>query len=176
MSVSTKIDVKNIVSILLEGASLGSFVFHTHFQLNFYCQVGKKIGEKEIPREVRLSILSDWWFGDKEEWDKTVKKMTKEFAFIEPEEPVLAFKLAALRWSEGSVIRSTKLSSEKLEIIFECGESITILNNDEEDCAWELHELNKENFDNCWSVLCGRGEYILIYAKMINMKVITIVM
>lgn len=74
-------DAENILRVLLEGASLGSFLFHTHFQLNFDCEAGKKLGEKEIPKEVCLSILSNWWFGDKEEWDKSV----------------LEFKLAALR-------------------------------------------------------------------------------
>lgn len=135
-------DAENILRVLLEGASLGSFLFYTHFQLNFYCEAGKKLGEKEIPREVRLSILSNWWFGDKEEWDKSV----------------LASNLAALRWTEGSIIQSVKLTSEKLEIIFECGEIITILNNDEKDCAWELFNLDCDGNNNCWYVVCEGGD------------------
>ena len=38
-----------------------------------------------------LTILSDWWFGDKEEWDCTVKRMTEDCDYVEPEEPVQPF-------------------------------------------------------------------------------------
>lgn len=163
-------DAENILRVLLEGASLGSFLFHTHFQLNFYCEAGKKLGEKEIPREVHLSILSNWWFGDKEEWDKTVKKLTEGLDFIEPEEPVLEFKLAALRRIEGASIQSVKLTSEKLEIIFECGEIITILNNGEEDCAWELFNLDCDGNNHGWYVVCEGGDISSVMPRVLGKR------
>ena len=92
MNLIENLDEKNIVHALLEGAFLASFIFHTHFQLIFDCQRDKEFKDKKLPREITLSILSDWWFGDKEEWDRTVKRMTEGRDYVEPEEPVLAFK------------------------------------------------------------------------------------
>lgn len=159
MNLIANIDEENIVNALLEGAGLSSFTFHTNFVLKFCCKINKKFSEKQLPMEVNLSIMSDWWFGDKEDWDKTVNKLTKEFNFVEPDEPVLAFKLAALRWSDGSDISYVHLSSEKIELIFDCGESITILNNNkEEGLAWEIFECNFQDVNNCWSMACENGE------------------
>lgn len=159
MNLIENLDEKNIVHALLEGAFLASFIFHTHFQLIFDCQRDKEFKDKKLPREITLSILSDWWFGDKEEWDRTVKRMTEGRDYVEPEEPVLAFKLAALRWSGGTYIDSVNISPEKTELIFSGGEHITILNHDTEDCAWEIYATNYKDHNNCWSVLCdGDGE------------------
>ena len=151
---------ENIVSALLEGAGLSSFIFHTHFQLVFSCDTNKKFGEKKIPWEVTLTVLGDWWFGNKEKWDAMVRKMTDGFHFVEPDEPVLAFKLAALRWMDGSTISSVKLTREKMEILFECGESVTILNrNDSQgDYPWEMSACGNKDADHCWSVICDEGE------------------
>lgn len=159
MGVVSDIGDKNIVNVLLEGAGLSSFTFHTSFQLLFCCDSRKKFDDKNIPNEITLSILGDWWFGNKKEWNMLVNKLTGGFHFIEPDEPVLAFKLAALRWSDGSIIDSVKLSSEKLQLRFECGDSITIMNSDESsDCAWEIFERSCKNYSNCWSVWCEDGK------------------
>ena len=113
--------------------------------------------------QINLSISSDWWFGDKKEWDKIVDKLTNGFNFVEQDEPVLAFELAALRWTDGSVINSVDLSSEKLELKFECGASITIMNHTEMDYAWEIYEEKFNDYNNRWSVLCEDGK---IYYNM----------
>lgn len=151
---------ENIVNALLEGAGLSTFIFHTHFCLEFDCNTNKMFCGKRLPLRVTLTILGDWWFGNKEEWDETVRKMTKGFQFVEPDEPVLAFKLAALRWMEGATVKSVTLTSEKIVILFHCGEYITILNKNgsQGECPWEIFESGYEYTNICWSVVCDEGE------------------
>ena len=162
MSRITDFDEDNIVKALLEGAGLSAFVFHTHFQLEFFCDTNKKYNGKRLPHHVILTIQGDWWFGDKQEWDETVRKMTAGFTYVEPDEPVLAFKLAALRWTESSTVSSVALTPEKVVIMFHCGESITILNQD--DCEgeppWEIVESGYSSSDSPWYAGCAEGEII----------------
>lgn len=153
-----KINEHNIVNVLLEGAVLSSFTFHTHFELRFSCERNKNTYEKQLPFEIVLSIPGVLWFGNKNEWDGIVGKMTSGDNYIEPDEPVLAFKLAALRWKDGAVITSVNLSPEKLELKFACGECINISNIDEIDYAWEINEYNPKDISNSWSVECYNGE------------------
>ena len=157
MTLITNLDDRNIVNVILEEAKLESFIFDTNFRLKFECKVEKEFEGKKLPREVTLSILSDWWFGNKENWDYTVKKMTEGCNFVEPEEPVLAFKLAALRWSDGSDIVSVNISAQEIDLMFRCGETVTILNNYKHEIAWEIFETNFNNVNDCWSVVCDEG-------------------
>lgn len=158
MNLITNLNDKNIINALLEEAGLNAFIFDTNFRLKFICKTDNIFNGKKLPMEITFSILSDWWFGNKDRWNHMVKKMTEDFTYVEPEEPVLAFKLAALRWSDGSIIESINISPEKTELKFCCGESITILNNNKGNCAWEIYETNFTDVNNCWSVVCEEGK------------------
>lgn len=140
------------------GAGFSAFTFHTHFELRFRCDRNKNIAGKSLPFEIVLCILSDWWFGSQKEWDKKVEELTAEENYIEPDEPVLAMKLVALRWREGSFITEVYFTPEKLELKFVCGECITISNHDEMDAAWEIVEYHAKDRNNSWSVSCYNGE------------------
>ncbi|MCH5344319.1 MAG: hypothetical protein J1E64_09780 [Acetatifactor sp.] len=59
MNHKVNLEEENIVNVLLEGAGFSSFVFHTHFQLVFNCDINKKFHEKNLPREVTITILGD---------------------------------------------------------------------------------------------------------------------
>lgn len=151
---------KNLLNALLVGASLDEFIFHTSFTLVFCCDTKRKICDKNIPPRVSLSILGDWWFGDKDEWNKTVEKLTEGYNYVEPDEPVLAYKLAALRWNGNATITSVNLTEKELKIIFNYNESITILNNAVEGSSWEIWEIanNYIEDDKCWYVICEDEE------------------
>ncbi len=153
-----EITSSNVANILLEGAAFCSFSFGCNFSLSFEC---KRREDVNLPFSICLSIEGDWWFGDENEWKRTVSEMTANRNCIEPEEPVLAFQLAALRWSSGSTISHVNLSADKLEIQFASGQCITILNQicDEGECAWEIIECSYDNelSGDYWWVSCDRN-------------------
>ncbi|MDE6625233.1 MAG: hypothetical protein K2K56_02550 [Lachnospiraceae bacterium] len=150
-----EINEKNIVNILLDKAGFSSFNFACNFSLIFDCHSMKNV---KLPLSVRLNIESDWWFGNENEWRQIVKEMTASQSYIEPDEPVLAFKLAALRWSADSTIQKIDLSENKLLISFNSGDNITILNHTNYDCecAWEIVEcgFNSAMPNDYWWVSC----------------------
>lgn len=151
---------KNLINDLLVGASLDEFIFNTIFKLVFCCDTKRKVSDKNVPPRVSLSILGDWWFGDKDEWNKTVEKLTEGYNYVEPDEPVLAYKLAALRWNGDATITSVKLTEKELKIIFNYDDSITILNNAVEDSSWEIWEMSNNCIEDYkyWYVICEDGE------------------
>lgn len=152
---------KNIVNALFEGAYLTEFVFHTGFRLKFSCEAGKTFGKKEIPHEVNLYISSNWRFGSESEWKNTVQKLVAGCNFIEPEEPVLAYKLAAIMWNGNAKVQSVDLTDESLKLNFENGEFINISNFEEpnSECAWEISNTNVFNDDNkdIFCVFCDKN-------------------
>ncbi len=158
MENTERIDKYGIIKYLFEGAGLAGFTFHANFQLRFCCSSKKSWDNKNCPSEIYLNIMSDWWFGHKDGWSNLVTELTRKFDFIEPEEPVLAFKLAALRWTEGSTISSIRLSDESLELQFECGEKIVILNRGDSGAAWEVFG---NDLKTDWSVVCEDGKIYL---------------
>lgn len=150
-----QINKHNIVNLLLDKAGFSFFRFDCNFSLIFQCN---PIKNRKFPFSVRLSIEGDWWFGDEDEWKRTVEEMTAGQGYVEPDEPVLAFKLAALRWSDGSNIQKVNLSENKLFLSFDSGETISILNYADYDCecAWEIVECgyNDNKPDDYWWVSC----------------------
>lgn len=150
-----EINRHNIVNFLLEEADFLSFSFDSNFSLIFGC---KQKNNMKLPFYIRLTIEGDWWFDDKNSWRKFVEEKTAHGNYIEPEEPVLAFKLAALRWSAGSTIQKIKLLENKLLILFCSGDSISISNYTDYDCemTWEIveYEFDIKVPNNYWWVSC----------------------
>ena len=152
---TVELNKHNIVNFLLDKAGFSSFTFDCNFSLIFNCNSRKNA---KLPFSVRLIIENDWWFGDESEWKQIVREMTADQNYVEPDEPVLAFKLAALRWNTDGTVKKIELSEEKLLIIFESGDSISILNHSDYDCecAWEIVEcgFSNSNPDGYWWISC----------------------
>lgn len=149
-----KKDIEIILKDLLVGMYLTEFGFHTSFVLKFS---RNDTNDVHSVKELSLQILSDWWFNSKCEWDTRVKNMTLGETLVEPEEPVLAYDLARLRWSEGTQIESVEFSRSKLLLYFKNGEYISILNNSEEDYDWTLNETNFDEKEKPYSIICEAG-------------------
>lgn len=150
-----EISKQNILNYLLEDADFLSFSFDCNFSLVFCC---KQKDDIELPTYITLTIEGDWWFGNKSTWNHIVKEMTENNNYIEPEEPVLAFKLAALRWSDGAAISKIELSEKYLFISFYSGDSISISNQTNMDCevTWEIVEsgFDIKRRNHYWWVSC----------------------
>lgn len=151
-------DPNELIRWAFEGMGFSGFVFHTGFQLRFIREKkSDTVDGRELPSEINLFISSDCWFGEKEEWDLLVEKMTVGYDYIEPGEPVFAFMLAALRWKEGSVIKSARVLQHSLEIIFECGDNLMILNNGDMGLAWDIEGYNNKDR---WSIVCENEKIV----------------
>ncbi len=156
------IDVNKVVGLMLEGTVLDKFTFHTGFELTF-----SRISNEDnvLPIIIKLNIETKWWFGEFDEWNQKVKNCTEKLNIVEPDEPVLAFELAVLRWSEESMVEKVSIEKDYTTLTFSCGKSITLQNYDEIGCAWELIECYP---NNSWSVICENGEFEITspYADM----------
>jgi|GEM_PF-2136206 len=153
---------KEILNALLIGTSFRIFTFHTHFELRFFRSIDNfaMYKEYELPRAILLSIRTDWWFGDKKEWNEKVYSYTKGLNLVEPDEPVLCFELAALVWSYDSEVVSVEIDSNTFTINFKCGKSMTILNHTDMDYAWDIIETYPSNI---WSVVCEDEKLYICY-------------
>ena len=146
-----------IAAALLEGAGFGSFSFGTNFVLRFARSGPGDFEGRTLPAEIELWIGADWWFDERGDWDAKVARMAPANA-VEPDEPVLAYELAALRWAEGSEIRSVVLSASSLRLEFVSGRVITVRNSsDDGDRAWTVTSLEHGTTPPLWSVTAEDG-------------------
>jgi len=102
---------------LLKGMLFTRFCFETRFSLYFVFEMNGETEDNGFPGAVRI-LLSDWWFGDRDEWELQTKGDWKM------EEPLLGVRLVKLRWSGNPVVSDVKLSKSKVSIFFETGEII----------------------------------------------------
>lgn len=152
---------KEVICEMLRNMSFTEFTFHTNFELKFSRCKNTELKGKHLPEEVKLAILTDWWFGSKEEWDNKVKQLTAGLNLIEPDEPVLSYELTCLRWMENSEVDSISFEDYNMKIMFKCGKSISISYYNEMDYSWIISECNTNDLSNRWNVICEDGEFFV---------------
>jgi len=128
-----------VLKKFLIGRFMTSFLFNQFFTLEFY----KDQNTQSDAVYIQLQILGDWWFGNKHEWDTKVNKYGKG---VEPEEPILAYELALLRWSDGSNIVDIVDQIDNIAILLENKNTIHISKKSYED-EYAFVLLNKDNND-----------------------------
>ena len=110
-----------------------------------------------LPQEFEIRILSDWWFNNKDEWISRVKQLTT-YDLVEPDEPVLAYELACIRWNDGSEVDEVKFNNNNMIIIFRSGKTISISLESADDYAWIIEETQISKNKESWSIICDNGE------------------
>ena len=126
----------------LKGRFLTSFSFDNFFTLNFHTYDEDRNG---LPNDVELTIMSHWWFGAKEEWDHKVLNYGKG---VQPDEPVLSYELALLRWSDDSQIVKVERVEDTIRIEFKNKKylNLSLVFDDENDeYVYILGEGKSEN-------------------------------
>ena len=138
-----------LLSQWLVGAIFIGFRFGSNFTLFFDRQTQGSFEGKSLPWQVRLDLLEVWWLGGEQEW---AKKVSEHGSGVEPDEPVKAFELAKLRWSEGAVVESITADENRLDVFLKNGETLHVLLTKEDEFSYSVSE-NKENSDDSdWSV------------------------
>ena len=134
-TLNDKEKAKEVICALLNDTGFSGFSFDTSFKLRFYRNKTAKYNGKTLPWEVQINILTEWWFGSKEDWLSKVSRMSCG-KVQEQDEPVKAYELACLRWIEGSEVKKVTVNDHIMEILFQNGKLISMLLESEEDYAW----------------------------------------
>ena len=148
---------KEVIYALFNDTGFSGFSFDTSFKLRFYRNNAAEYQGKTLPWEIQINILTDWWFGSKEDWIIKVSKMSCE-QLQEQDEPIKAYELAYLRWMEDSVVQKVIVNDNTMEILFRNGKQISMLLESEEDYAWTIEEPNVLEPNALWSVACENCE------------------
>lgn len=141
--------VQDVLRDLLVTKGFDGFSFDTGFRLRFTGDDARK-----RPNALELHVEGEWWFGSKEEWALVVQRMSPAGA-AQPDEPVQAYHLALLRWSEGSEIASVILSPESLQVVTKSGTVISFsCRTAGSDFAWWFEEPGVPESEAQWLVSC----------------------
>lgn len=148
---------ERVAEALLSGTGFSAFTFSTGFSLRFSRdRPGSFLGHP-LPAEVELDLDGRWWLDDEQQWKAKVAHLAPEGA-VEPDEPVQAYELAALRWTKGTAVVSVVVSAGMISVRFENGRLLTATGNAEDDGrAWTLKEAGVAEKSTRWSVCSERG-------------------
>ena len=150
----TNLDQANALAHqLLMGSLFVGFHFGSHFTLFFDRQTSTDFRGKHLPWQVKVVILEEWWINKRKDWMDEVKLKGEG---VEPDEPLKAFKLAALRWQEGATVDRVSVAEDEICIEFENKVTITAkVTGDDEYCLGIFDTESKEILPK-WSVVCGK--------------------
>lgn len=150
----------NILQALFENSSLVGYSFDTNFTLVFNKSGENIYNGKKLPNTFKITLLSEWRFGSKSEWDEYKNKFDTSSA-IEEDEPIQAFKLSILRWSKQSLVGKVSLNNSELSIHFIGGKALNVSNDTDEDYAWIIEEMRYESHISEWSIVSENNKVFI---------------
>jgi len=147
------------INELLCGTYFYGYSFNTSFVLEFSRSFSESVSA--LPVTLKLYLPGgDFWFQSKEEWNGKLSLFNSQndADLWKVEEPLQAFELTRLRWSENSEVSSVLLTDGTLAIMFKNGWELNISCAPVEGPAWILegYSQNDEN-SNC-TITCENGE------------------
>ena len=155
-------DTEKIVQLMNDffcGAYFEGYKFDTSFTLRFGRDNIDDLTTRKSTMSIDLFILGRWLFHTESEWSSRLS-MLKNLEALDLEEPLLAFELTRLRWSEDSKVCSVSLENEILEIKFNNLCQIRISCEPIEGESWIMTGKNNDLIeDEMWSITCEGGEY-----------------
>lgn len=159
MNTNTQMNHKKAIELtqaLLRNTYFEGFKFDTSFTLRFSRNTKSQFQGYLLPMRIELRLLHDWWFYSRKEWEKRLAHFPLKDS-VEPDEPVQAFELANLRWSEESIVKCVSLNDKRLFISFNNGKEITASCEESEGESWVLCEYGVDEANQLWSVVCEDG-------------------
>jgi len=159
MTTITKNDKNTMMELMcawLTGAGFSGFRFDTAFTLYFIRDKSAAYNGFELPWQIELHLLGDWWIGSFNEWSDKVERLGQG---VEPDEPVKASELALLRWSDGASVKNVTLSDEVMIIIFDNKTELSLSLVCEDEYIFSVNEFNVREEATNWSVTCDGDNY-----------------
>lgn len=158
---------ERVARALLEGSGFAGFSFATHFALRFSRSSSGFYAGHQLPAEVELVLHGTWWLGDATDWREHVARLAPSDA-VEPDEPVQALELAALRWTDGARVESVAVAHGTLSIRLENGRTLTASSDLEDgDTAWAIVVAGEPEAKATWSVV-SEGSDLFVRGPHIN--------
>ena len=99
--------------------------------------------------QINVRIYSDYYVNTPADWARKVENFSECNFSSDPNDPVLAFVLACIRWSDSHQLQGIYVTDDELVIAFANGLTLHISHSDDKDDAWTVE---KEAF-----VPCGDG-------------------
>lgn len=152
----------DILHELFKDSTFVGYSFDTNFSLMFNRSQKRFIDNTEIPCDFKLLITSEWRVGTKEEWEIYKNKFDTSKA-VEDNEPVQAFILSLLRWSEDSKISDANIVDGELCLNFNNSVLLYIDNQEEEDYSWIIEQVVYNVNESKWSVVCEENTLYMNY-------------
>lgn len=151
---SEKIECDEIMLLkaLLCDTGLAGFTFNTSFSLRFERNNAASFLGDELPWCVELRLDAEWGFGDIESWQKRVA-CEGPSGSPSPDEPIQAFELARLRWTDGANISDVAFDGRVLRIFFD-NQTQLFVDSQESDSYWDIIEYGVPENDAKWNVVC----------------------
>lgn len=115
-------DAIQALNRLFVGRSLSYFCFGTYFRLHFGHYAVAPGSRPPPPFEVIVDVLGDFWINDKADWEGKVADVPS--SVVEPSEPIMAYELARLRWTQDSDVIDVSGDDEKIVFTLKNRETI----------------------------------------------------
>ncbi|SHK73407.1 hypothetical protein SAMN02745163_04367 [Clostridium cavendishii DSM 21758] len=153
MLTNQKEQIEQFINILLKNTQLKEFAFCQFYTLIFSRDGHETFNNALLPQNIALHIESDWWFDSKQEWENRIKQFPISNS-PHNEEPVKAYELSMIMWSEDNAVDNVTLGLDDLKIKFKSGRVLNIKNIVEYSEAWLMYESGVREQEWKWHVGC----------------------
>ena len=155
---------KALIRNLFVGSHFTGFSFDTCFILKFNRSDEIDIKDCKFGGDFKITVLSELWFGEKRNWTDEIKKFP-EIDCADGYEPISAYYLSCLRWSDGAEIFDVLFEKDVMKLIFINGTVISVVNNDGIDHSWIICETNTKHNRYSWEIICDDNEFYVNFIK-----------
>lgn len=147
------------INKLLINTTIERFSFDQFYTIVFSRKLPGKYKGWDLPLTISLHIENHWWFNSKEEWEDRIQQFPKSKS-PDNDEPIQAYELAMIMWSEDTTVLSVSLNKEVMRINFASGRVLNISNEVEESEAWAIYETGTSLGNARWSIVSEGGKDI----------------
>ena len=139
---------------LFVGRGLVNISFGTSFRLLFGHYNVAPGNRPSPPLEVVVDVLGAFWINDRGDWNRKIAEVPS--SVVEPSEPVMAYELARLRWTEDSEVVGVTGDHERVVFTLKNQEAISFSMFSEDEFAF-LAADDADERQSRLSICCDRG-------------------
>jgi hypothetical protein len=146
------VEAREVIELLLEGAGIHQIKYAAGFSIEL--SRSRKDRNTEIPLVVRLTLRSQWWIGNRPEWEIFLSQteMSSPVSCGDVEDPLRAYSLMCMN---GYEVEAIDLSDDGTLRLLTRAENLTISGQEDTfDESWILDIPEDVPHSRDWSVVC----------------------